>query len=682
LRTDASSGSSAGADPASEIVAPTHRRKLYREQKLATLRARAAARAAELAAHAHPLDPLSPEELEQAVEIARANERFRYGMRFGTVTLAEPPKSTILAGAPCDRVADVLLIDNVSKLSYRLAVNLSKKKVTAWTTVAGQPAIAPDEFAEAELAVKLDGRIQDALRRRGLDIQERAQVNVDPWSTGFYGTPEEQERRVVRGLIYVKHDLDDNQYAHVVDGISALVDLNDQEVIAVYDEKVIPVPQECDNWAASHQEQFRDDIKPLDIIQPEGPSFTVEGWQVSWQKWQFRIGFNPREGLVLHQVAYDDDGELRPVLHRLSIAEMTVPYGDPAFLQYRKNAFDIGEYGLGVLANSLELGCDCVGDIRYFDASYINAFGELMPIVNAVCMHEEDAGILWKHYEFRTDKVEVRRSRRLVVSYIATVGNYEYGFYWYFYQDGSIELEVKATGVVQTGALLNGETTKFGTMLMPNLYASNHQHFFCVRMDAMVDGLANQVTEVDTVAEPTGPENPYGNGFFAQSTTFERESEACRTVDPFKSRTWIIQSSERTNRVGNPTGYAIVPGETCRPFAQPGSALHSRAGYLWNNLWVTQYAEGERYAAGEFPNQHPGGEGLPQWVQQDRAIKGEDIVVWYVFGQHHIVRAEDWPVMPVAHSGFRLKPTNFFSRNPAIDVSPSQPKHCHGDGCC
>ena len=198
----------------------------------------------------------------------------------------------------------------------------------------------------------------------------------------------------------------------------------------------------------------------------------------------------------------------------------------------------------------------------------------------------------------------------------------------------------------------------------------------------MVDGLANQVTEVDTVADPTGPDNPYGNGFFAQSTTFERESEACRTVDPFKSRTWVVQSSERTNRVGTPTGYAIVPGETCRPFAQPGSALQNRAGYLWNNLWVTRYAEDERYAAGEFPNQHPGGEGLPQWVQQDRAIKGEDIVVWYVFGQHHIVRAEDWPVMPVAHSGFRLKPTNFFSRNPAIDVPPSQPKHFHGNGCC
>jgi primary-amine oxidase len=215
-------------------------------------------------------------------------------------------------------------------------------------------------------------------------------------------------------------------------------------------------------------------------------------------------------------------------------------------------------------------------------------------------------------------------------------------------------------------------------MLMPNLYASNHQHFFCVRMDARIDGSANQVTEVDTVSDPTGPDNPFGNGFYVRRTTFEREGEACRTIDPFHSRNWVIQSTERTNRVGNPTGYAIVPGEATPPFAQPGSALHERAGYLWSNLWVTRYAEDERYPAGEFPNQHPGGEGLPQWVKQDRPIRGEDVVVWYVFGHHHVVRSEDWPVMPVAHVGFKLKPTNFFDRNPAIDVPPSHPDH--GDG--
>ncbi|HET6870460.1 MAG TPA: primary-amine oxidase [Solirubrobacteraceae bacterium] len=652
-------------------------RKQYRRQKLERLRAKAKARAPELAEHAHPLDPLSADELERVVDIVQRHSDYRYGMRFGMVGLKEPARSD----ASPTRTAEVILIDNTSRGSFRVDVDLDAGSVVGWQRIEGQPAIAPDEFAETELAVKMDGRVLEALRRRGLDLEERSQINVDPWSAGYYDSPDERDRRIARALIYVKHGLEDNQYAHVVDGLSAIVDLNDQEVVAVHDDAVLPLPQQCANWAASYQEHFRTDIKPLEISQPEGPSFTVEGNLVRWQKWQFRVGFTPREGLVLHDVAYDDDGEVRSLFHRISVAEMTVPYGDDAFLQYRKNAFDIGEYGVGILANSLERGCDCLGEIYYFDASYINAFGELMPIPNAVCMHEEDDGILWKHYDFRTDKTEVRRSRKLVVSFIATVGNYEYAFYWHFRQDASIECEIKATGVVQTGALPDGETSKFGTMLAPNLYGVNHQHHFCVRMHAAIDGEHNQVTEVDTVADPIGPSNPFGNAFYAKRTTFERESEAQRNVDLATARYWIIQSSRRKNGMGHPTGYKIEPGESAPPFAQPGSSLHQRAGYLWHHLWVTRFDESERYPAGDFPNQNPGGDGLPRWVEQDRAIKDEDIVVWHVLGHHHIPRAEDWPVMPVAKLGFKLKPVNFFDRNPALDVPPSPPKH-HSDDFC
>ncbi|MGH2886594.1 MAG: primary-amine oxidase [Solirubrobacteraceae bacterium] len=663
------------------IATSQHDRKQFRRQKLARLRAKAAARAAELAEHAHPLDPLSMDELERVVDIVHEHPDFRFAMRFGSVTLKEPAKAALIADSPPPRSAEVVLIDNESRGSFKLEVDLGARSVRDWQRIDGQPALAPDEFIETELAVKMDGRVLEALRRRGLDLEERSQINVDPWSAGYFGEPEERERRIARALIYVKHGLEDNQYAHVVDGVSAIVDLNEQEVIAVEDVAVLPIPQRCANWAASYQERFRTDIKPLEISQPEGPSFMVEGNLVRWQKWQFRVGFTPREGLVLHQVAYDDDGDLRSLFQRISVAEMTIPYGDEAFLQYRKNAFDIGEYGIGVLANSLERGCDCLGDIFYFDASYVNAFGELMPIPNAVCMHEEDDGILWKHYDFRTDTTEVRRSRKLVVSFIATVGNYEYAFYWHFRQDASIECEIKATGVVQTGALPDGETSKFGTMLEPNLYGVNHQHHFCVRLHAAIDGEHNQVTEVDTVADPTGPSNPFGNAFYAKRTTFERESEAQRNVDLATARYWIIQSSRRKNGMGYPTGYKIEPGESAPPYAQLGSSLHERAGYLWHQLWVTRFEESERYPAGDFPNQHPGGDGLPRWVEQDRPIKDDDIVVWHVLGHHHIPRAEDWPVMPVAKLGFKLKPVNFFDRNPALDVPPSPPKH-HSDDFC
>ena len=260
------------------------------------------------------------------------------------------------------------------------------------------------------------------------------------------------------------------------------------------------------NWAREYIPNVRKDLKPVDIVQPEGTSFTVEGNQVEWQKWKFRVGFTSREGLVLHTISYDDDGVERPILYRASICEMVVPYGDPGEQYYRKNAFDIGEYGLGMLANSLALGCDCLGVIYYFDFPLVDSHGNVTPLKNAVCLHEEDFGILWKHTDWRTGQSEVRRSRRLSVSFIATVGNYEYGFYWYFYQDGSIQCEIKLTGIMNTTALAPGETSQYGVEIAPQLNAPFHQHIFAARLVPSVDGPNNSVVEVNSLGVPTGAE--------------------------------------------------------------------------------------------------------------------------------------------------------------------------------
>ena len=271
----------------------------------------------------------------------------------------------------------------------------------------------------------------------------------------------------------------------------------------------------------------REDLKPLDIVQPEGVSFTLEGHLLSWQKWQMRVSLHPREGLVLHQIAYNDGGELRPICYRASMVEMVVPYGDPSPTQYFKNAFDSGEVGgLGRLTNSLELGCDCLGEIVYLDGHVTNEFGGSRTINNAVCIHEEDFGIAWKHTRDEGEfSSEVRRSRRLVVSAIATVGNYDYGFYWYFYPDGSWEQEVKATGIVQTIAAEVDDPQITRHMIAPGLAAPIHQHFLCFRMDMEVDGGANTVYEVNTVPLPPGADNPHNNAFTAVATPLDRESD-------------------------------------------------------------------------------------------------------------------------------------------------------------
>jgi primary-amine oxidase len=634
-----------------------------------------------LHASSHPLDPLTYAELEDAVRIIHDSGHFHSDMRFVSMVTRDPPRDFMREyqpGMPYERLADVVISDGRARATIEAVVSLSRRTVVSFgrTKHQGQAAITPDEFVEVEIAAKMSTMVADALRQRGLDISDRNLICVDPWSAGYFGDDEDPVNRVARATFYLRKEADDMQYAHPIEGLNALVDLYRKEVIKVEDAGVTPVPQTQRNYDRRFINKFRDDIKALHITQPEGPSFTVNGWQVAWQRWRFRIAFTPREGLVLNDIRYNDvdKGRERLIIYRAAVVEMTVPYGDTMPTQSRKNAFDIGEYGLGMNTNSLTLGCDCLGEVHYFDFDFVNTAGGIESIPNAVCMHEEDDSILWKHTELRTNKVEVRRSRKLVISFIATVGNYEYGFYWHLRQDGSIELEVKAIGLVQTAAVPSGETSKFGALMEDGCYAPNHQHFFCARLDMNLDGPRNQVVEVNTVTDPMGPDNPRGNAFYTKSTLLKTELEARRSHHYQTARTWIVQNPNSKNRVGSNVGYKLAPMELTVPYWQPDSAVARRAAYLDYHLWVTPYDPEENYPAGQYPNQNPGPDGLPVWTQKNRNIVDEEIVVWYNFGHHHIPRLEDWPLMPVSKFGFMLKPNNFFDIAACMDVPPSQAK--------
>lgn len=623
----------------------------------------------------HPLEPLTPSEITRAVEIVRQARRIDNTWRFVTVTLAEPPKNATPAvpSKVIPRRAFVIVIDRQKGQSFEAYVDLVQGKLDSFEQFAPgiQPSITNDEFVECEAAIKKSPEFLVALKKRGIDDVNL--VMVDPWSAGMYGTELESEKgkRLSRALCFIRSEPNDNGYARPLDGVIVVVDLNSMEVLRIEDYGVVPLPPESGNWHRSYLPETRQGLKPLEISQSEGASFKVDGYEVSWQNWKFRIGFTPREGLVLHAISYRDGDRERPVAARASVCEMVVPYGDPAEKYFRKNAFDIGEYGIGMMANSLELGCDCLGHIRYFDAWMNDSQGKPVQIKNAVCLHEEDAGLLWKHTDWRTNQVETRRSRRLVVSFIATVGNYEYGYFWYFQQDGTIQCEVKLTGIMNTTVTAPGEQPAYGTLVAPQLNAPFHQHIFAARLDMSVDGEENSVYEVNTQSLSRGPDNPHGNAFQAVATLLEKESQAQRSVHSASARFWRIVNPNKKNRLGQQTAYRLVPGENCPPFVQPDAAVMRRAGFAAHNLWVTPYQPTERFPAGNYPNQHPTGDGLPHWTKADRDVANTDIVLWYVFGHNHVPRPEDWPVMPVSTIGFSLKPDGFFERNPALDVPPS-----------
>ncbi|KAJ7953563.1 Amine oxidase [Quillaja saponaria] len=669
----------------------------------------------------HPLDPLSAAEISVAVSTVRAagaTPEVRDSMRFIEVALVEPDKHVVaLADAyffppfqpsllprtkggsfiPTKlppRKARLVVYNKRSNETSIWIVELSEvhaatrgghhrgKVISSKLVPNVQPPMDAEEYAECEAVVKEFPPFREAMKKRG--IEDLDLVMVDPWCVGYHSDADAPSHRLAKPLIFCRTESDcpmENGYARPVEGIHVLVDIQNMVVIEFEDRKLVPLPpaDPLRNYTPGETRGGvdRSDVKPLQIIQPEGPSFRVNGHFVQWQRWNFRIGFTPREGLVIYSVAYIDGSRgRRPVAHRLSFVEMVVPYGDPNDPHYRKNAFDAGEDGLGKNAHSLKKGCDCLGYIKYFDAHFTNFTGGVETIENCVCMHEEDHGILWKHQDWRTGLAEVRRSRRLTVSFICTVANYEYGFFWHFYQDGKIEAEVKLTGILSLGALQPGETRKYGTTIAPGLYAPVHQHFFVARMDMSVDckpGEAfNQVVEVDLKVEAPGKDNVHNNAFYPEEKLLRSELEATRYCNPLSARHWIVRNTRTVNRTGQLTGYKLVPGSNCLPLARPEAKFLRRAAFLKHNLWVTPYARDEMFPGGEFPNQNPRvGEGLPTWVKQNRSLEEADIVLWYVFGVTHIPRLEDWPVMPVDHIGFMLMPHGFFNCSPAIDVPPS-----------
>ena len=631
----------------------------------------------------HPLHPVTQSEIEQGVAILKESGRLTGRVTFSSVNLVEPAKDvvkTFTPGDPISRVLRFLGVDEHSDehangsqtASFDARLNVSSGELLEIRRSAGaQAPYGGRDFIQAIKITKADAAWQQAVRKRG--IEDFDQVQIDMWpGSGPVADGVDATHRIIRTIAFLREDKTDNGYARPLHGIIAHVDLTQGRVAHLEDHGVTTLPPESGRYEAAKQTSLRTDLQPLAITQLEGPSFTVDGYGVEWQKWSFRVSMHPQHGLVLHDLCYNDAGEKRSILYRASLADMVVPYGDSDPMHSWKHVLDASEASIGNLANSLKLGCDCLGEIRYFDINTVAYDGSVYTVENAICMHEEDYGVLWKHTDIHSLTTEVRRSRRLVISSFFTVGNYEYGFFWYLYMDGNIQIEIKLTGIVGVSAVETGaERPEFAPLIAPNLASPIHQHLFCFRLDFDLDGENNAVYEVDVESVPRGPDNPHGTQFRAKSTLLRSETEARRNIAPQSSRSWKVVNPHRLNRLGVPVGYKLVASATPTLFAHEDSYVAQRAGFAQHNLWVTAFDPDELGAAGDMTPQSAGGGGLLAY-SRGRNIENTDVVVWHTFGVTHIPRPEDWPVMPVEYAGFTLMPVGFFERNPALDVPPSK----------
>ena len=628
---------------------------------------------------AHPLDPLSAGEIRRASETLRVDRGVGENWRFATIMLREPSKEALGAWQPDEtlvREAEAIVWNRDDGAAYEAVVDLAAGRVSSWTHRPGvQPCFTHDEFYEADAMLRAHPDMAEVLARHG--ISDLDLVLFDTWAYGGALVPDAYRgRRVGWTDVWVRDAPDSNPYAHFIGGLHCIVDMNTMELLEIEDSGPSERPATMGEYVPAHipDLELRTDRRRLEITQPDGVSFSLDGHELRWQRWSMRLGFNGREGLVFHTVGYEDGGRVRPIAHRMSFAEMVVPYRDPTPDHYRRTAFDIGEWGLGFAVTSLELGCDCLGEIVYVDAVLHDSKGEPLTIKNAVCIHEEDSAVLWKHVDSRAG-VEVRRMRRLVVSFHATVANYEYLVYWRFYEDGNIECEVRATGIMVTTGF-EGAAPPYGTVVDERTYAPFHQHFIVARLDLDVDGESNTVVETESATLPTGPDNPHGLAVVQRSTTLMSERDGRRDYDWATQRAWKVQNPGRLNAHGAPVAYKLVPTACVPPMLAADSPVRRRSEVIGHQLWVSRYSEHERWPSGDYPTQSIDDTGLPAWMAADRSLENEDVVLWYVFGIHHITRVEDWPVMPVDTVSFWLKPFGFFDRNPALDVAPSPVAHC------
>ena len=563
--------------------------------------------------HSALFDSLTASEISQASVLIKKHGIGGERPGFGSLFLNQPDKAAVRAGLAASRQARALVLDRTSAATYDVVVDLESEQVVASTelTDGGAPMLIEEVAIAAELA-KADPRYVSALAERG--ITDLDLVQLDPFGAGNRRDLDLDGRRLWCLVTYHRHFVEDNGYAHAVEGLIATVDTVNREVVAVDDYGVKPMNPTCGNYTPEHNQPMRTDVKPLEITQPEGVGFTLDGPQMSWQKWRFRINMHPLEGLVLSGVEYQDGETYRSVMHRGSLAEMIVPYGDPADAHFWRSAFDVGEYGLGRLANSLLLGCDCLGEIVYLDAVVADDDGEPSVIPNAICIHEEDAGILWKHTDWVTGNVDVRRSRKLVVSSIATVGNYHYGFYWNFFQDGHIEVDTKLMGIVQTRATEPGRCPRMPPR-SPRTWPRPTTSTSSTSVSTWRSTAGRTPSTRTTSAGSRRAGNPNGNAISVTKTLIAREGDGDGFTDPQSARTLVRREPEQAEQMGPPRRVQAAPwlgvGHPHRPEPVPDG---KRAGFATKNMWVTPYSPDEMRPAGEYPNGDRSGAGLPAWT--------------------------------------------------------------------
>ncbi|MEO5826260.1 MAG: hypothetical protein ABIR59_10265 [Gemmatimonadales bacterium] len=621
-------------------------------------------------AQAHPLDGLSGKEHWTIYDALRASGRTDTTTAFLYVGLNEPPKGEVLAwraGQPFRREALVHLVQR--GLGVEAIVDLKSKKVLSWSEVPGTQYMtnAGDDDLIKRVALA-DTRVRDAIAKRG--VTDFSLVDCSHANHGYFDLAEERGRRVIHAVCGTDHGRRLG-YGETFEGLIVVIDVGAEKILRVVDTGVIPNSGAYGEYDAEAIGPTRQTPSPVTMVQPGGPSYALDGQQVSWQNWKFQFRVDPRRGVVISQVRYADSGRDRSVMYQGSLSELFVPYSDANDPWNYQGFFDLGTYPswFGGIASSLERGVECPDYATYFDAWVVRENGRPRQRVRAACLFERSAGdVAWRHGRDGGNVIEARPKRDLVLRMFMTAGNYDYLFDWVFQQDATLRMDASATGMDATkSASGTAADEQYGRLIAPGRVGVNHSHFFSFRLDLDVDGTANTLM-VDRLRTQRLPDdNPRRSLWTVETTEARTERDGMRMSTMAAPELWRFVNPAIKGAYSGNVGYQIE-SHSAMSLLAPDDYMQKRGAFTEHMLWVTPYDRRELYAAGDYPTTSVAPDGLAKWTAANRGIAGQDVVAWVTMGFHHVPRPEDWPLMPVAKHSFEIRPVGFFNRNPAIDL--------------
>jgi primary-amine oxidase len=622
---------------------------------------------------AHPLDALTAPEIDGAAAILRAAPQWTKAARIASITLLDPTKASVLNGTAEPRRAVARLL--VGSTAVEALIDLAARRVTTWTPAPGQqPSFMLAEILGSVDIVKADKGWRAAMGKRG--YTDFSGVLCNPLAVGFVADPALRTERLMNVPCFDATGAKNNTFARPIEGLMATVDLTAKKVIRLIDLGMVPVPAEMPQHDYASQTKYRKPMKPVVQANPAGSNIAITGSEVRWDNWRFHVRLDRRVGPTLSLLRYDDRGTERSVAYEIAPSEMFVPYMDKTPTWSFKSYLDAGEYGLGLLASPLSPGRDCPATAIFRDAVVAGDNGKPMTIPRALCIFERNMGDpVWRHTDPFTANEESRPQVDLVVRSIAVIGNYDYILDFVLTQAGEVEVRVGATGIdavkgVATQSMADATAaadTAPGTLVAPGLVAVNHEHYIGFRLDLDIDGTTNRVA-IDHVAPQTITGNPGRTSLWSIDEMIQTQEGP---VEGHGHDALIrILSDRPRGKLAQMPSYELMAGHAATSLLDPADPVQARAGFTKYSTWATAYQPDELYAAGAWANQSPAGQGLPAYVADKQSIDGKDLVLWQVVGFRHITRTEDWPIMPTLWHSFRLRPHNFFDRNPAMDVAP------------